>query len=139
MRGWHRYAQCATDHDTPARLAELRETADAHGHENRILHNISDAADETRRLTDRANAIKSKNAPSYVSAGFGERQVYAPLISCGMYEGEVFQIMEQGEELGVRLIFVGTAERFELLPFGLRMKFDNEPLSGDVCLCASGF
>lgn len=103
------------------------------------MHSIWEAGEEVRRMHERESVIREKNALSYVAAGYKERQVYAPLASCGMYEGEVFDLIERGEEVGIRLIFVGTQEGFETLPFGLRTRFDNTPIGGEVCSCSMGF
>ena len=133
---WHRFALTGSERDLVARINELSRVATEHGHEFSILQSLYDAVEENEQAARRAADVRTQRASSFAAAGFKERHVYVPIVAFGMFEGDIFDIFDAGIEAGVRLVFVGTQERFESLPWRMTQNID---ASGRICGCSGGF
>jgi L-asparaginase II len=133
---WHRYSESVDDAAMRAHLIELQEIADRHGHEYALMDASPTVVAEVERARSRARVVDSTDATSFVAAGFNERHLYMPLMSFGMFEGEVFDLFDYGPAAGMRLIFIGPRVRFDSLPYSLVTRTDD---AGVICGCEEGF
>jgi len=132
---WHRFVEC-DDEQIVDRIAELTSGAAAHGHEFYVMRSFYDAHEEAERARKRAETIRAEGHSSFVAAGFAERHLFQPIMTIGLFEGEVIDVVENGLVAGIRVVFLGSRARFEDMPLVLSSAVD---LNAPLCGCSGGF
>lgn len=133
---WHRFFRCDADIDMLPAVQYLSDRARSHGHEYVAMRSFFDAVDELEVVKNRLATIRERAVRTAAEAGFPEKHLLLPISVIGMFEGEVLELSRVAPSAGIRIVYIGTRERFDSMPYMLCAAVN---LDADLCGCDSGF
>lgn len=133
---WHRFVESREDSRLAVDIDALMRSMSEHRHQSVVVNSTSTATEEARLVRARVKRVRDAGVTSAAALDLPERIVISPIISFGLFEGELFEIFEHGMTAGVRLVFVGTRDRFGTMPYRMMNSLE---VSAGACTCDLGF